>query len=143
MVSPALQLSVKMPENRLQVWAASLLAGTSPSPHPSPSAYPSLLVWVVSGFLSSADLYHTLGEGDKERALRQQSDSVLEQLEQGGHYLALSVPLVSVSLTLSVEEQKAVNSKHHQLMQVRDSPSALDHPLFPISPCSGLTGSGQ
>ena len=28
MVSPALQLSVKMPENRLQVWAASLLAGT-------------------------------------------------------------------------------------------------------------------
>ena len=89
MVSPALQLSVKMPENRLQVWAASLLAGTSPSPHPSPSAYPSLLVWVVSGFLSSADLYHTLGEGDKERALRQQSDSVLEQLEQGGNYFGI------------------------------------------------------
>lgn len=32
MVSPALQLSVKMPENRLQVWAASLLAGRASPP---------------------------------------------------------------------------------------------------------------
>jgi MAternally-affected-uncoordination protein len=55
MVSPALQLSVKMPDSRLQVWAASLLA----------------------------DLYHTIGEGEKEKLLRQQSSSVLQQLERG------------------------------------------------------------
>ena len=45
MVTPALQLSVKMPENRLQVWAASLLAG-SPLPHPPPTSSPFVSVQI-------------------------------------------------------------------------------------------------
>ena len=101
MVSPALQLSVKMPENRLQVWAASLLAGTtSPltSPHltlslflPPPSTLlslplslpPSLPPCLSSFFIFPLDLYHTTGEGEKEKLLRQQSNAVLQQLERG------------------------------------------------------------
>ena len=76
MVSPALQLAVKMPEKKLQVWAASLLAGIAP---PSPTPPPSLLA--PAPFPS--DLYHTLGEGEKERLLRQQSNGMSQQLQQG------------------------------------------------------------
>jgi MAternally-affected-uncoordination protein len=78
MVTPALQLSVKMPENSLQVWAASLLA----------------------------DLYRTLGQPEKEQVLRQQSSGVSSQLEEGGYSTPHPIPLRYPTLYLYSTRQE-------------------------------------
>ena len=55
----------------------------------SPRRYLSLCIGSRCGgrafaiLLLCSDLYHTLGEGEKERLLRQQSSGVLQQLERG------------------------------------------------------------
>ena len=78
MVTPALQLSVKMPENSLQVWAASLLAGIIILPPCDP---------VTHSLPVCPDLYRTLGQPEKEQVLRQQSSGVSSLLEEGGYIL--------------------------------------------------------